>query len=172
MILGAVLAGGRSSRFGTDKARAIWRGVALADHVRARLATVAAATVVCGGAGGGPDILPDAPGPDRGPLAGLASALRFAQANGFDRVILAPCDTPVLDDALLAALATARGDAFLAAVPVIGTWRARHAARLADHLAHAEDRSMRRWAALAGAAALDLPAPPNINRPADLAALG
>lgn len=168
MILGAVLAGGRSSRFGSDKARALWRGVPLVEHVRARLATVARTVVVCGGHGA---IVADRPAPGLGPLGGLAGALHHAAAHGFTRVIVAPCDAPLLDDRLLAALANVQGDALLAAVPVVGSWRALYADRLERHLAGGGDRSMRAWATLVGATPLDLPAPPNINRRADLDAL-
>ena len=61
MILGAILGGGRSSRFGSDKAEALWRGVRLIDHVHARLATVAAEIVVCGWQGAGFRAVADRP---------------------------------------------------------------------------------------------------------------
>ena len=51
MILGAVLVGGRSSRFGSDKAQARWNGRALRDHAAAAIAGHVDAVVAVGGAG-------------------------------------------------------------------------------------------------------------------------
>ncbi|MET0361787.1 MAG: molybdenum cofactor guanylyltransferase [Sphingobium sp.] len=171
MILGVILAGGRSDRFGSDKARALWRGISLIDHVRDRLATVTRRVIVCGGAFEGYEVIADPTGPALGPLGGLASALDYAYALGFERIVTAPCDTPVLDDILLAALVSAETDAFLGEMPVIGSWRTSLHSRLASHLANEGNRSMRRWIDAIDAVAIDLPAPPNINRRSDLDAL-
>lgn len=170
MILGAVLAGGRSSRFGSDKALAMWRGRPLIAHVVARLATVTDAVIVCGRDHAGFVSVPDRPMAGLGPLGGLNAALHHAAATGFARVLTASCDTPVLDDALLAALA-ASDDACLGGLPVIGIWRSGHAAALDSHLAEANSRSVRGFATRIGAKLLDLPAPPNVNRPEDMATL-
>jgi molybdopterin-guanine dinucleotide biosynthesis protein A len=172
MILGAVLAGGRSTRFGSDKARALWNGRPLIDHVLDRLAMVASTVIVCGRRLPGATSIADRPASDLGPLGGLNAALHFAAANGFECVISAPCDAPLLDDALLSLLRSAGDNVFLAAMPVIGCWRSDGAAALDHHLRTSNDRSMRRWAALIGGVALGHPAPPNINYPADLDMLG
>jgi molybdopterin-guanine dinucleotide biosynthesis protein A len=172
MILGVVLAGGQSSRFGSDKAQELWQGVPLIDHVRRRLACVSTKVLVSGRHSEDQSHLLDRPGPGLGPLGGLAAALHHAAAHGFERVISAPCDTPLLEDELLRALASVDGDAYLAGMPVIGSWRACHSARLDAHLLQSGSRSVRNWAEVIGAHALDLPAPPNINRPSDLKALG
>lgn len=171
MILGAVLAGGRSTRFGSDKAQALWNGMPLIDHVIDRLATVTAAVIVCGRQHAGVPSFADRPASDLGPLGGLNAALHFAAANGFAFVISVPCDAPLLDDALLTLLRSVGGNAFLAEMPVIGCWRSDGAASLDRHLRTSNDRSMRGWAALSGAAPLSHPAPPNINHPTDLDAL-
>lgn len=47
-ILGAVIAGGRSSRFGSDKAKAMVGGISMLDHVIERLAAQTGAMVICG----------------------------------------------------------------------------------------------------------------------------
>jgi len=171
MILGAVLAGGRSSRFGSDKAEALWGERSLLDHVVARLASVCAAVIICGRHTDDILSIPDRPTPDLGPLGGLDAALHHAAAAGYERVVVAPCDTPLLDDDLLAALTSATGDVFLATMPVIGSWRSVHADLLDTHLRSTANRSMRGWAEAIGATPLHFPAPPNINRPADLARL-
>jgi molybdopterin-guanine dinucleotide biosynthesis protein A len=172
MILGGVLAGGRSTRFGSDKAQALWNGVPLIDHVVERLAMAASAVIVCGRRHEGATSISDRPTSGLGPLGGLNAALHFAAGNGFDLVISAPCDTPLLDDALLSVLCSVGGNAFLTEMPVIGCWRSDGAALLDRHLLATSDRSMRSWAKLVGASPLNHPAPPNINRPADLEALG
>ncbi|MDO6416722.1 molybdenum cofactor guanylyltransferase [Sphingomonas sp. BIUV-7] len=168
MILGAVLAGGRSSRFGTDKALALWRGRPLIEHVVAALQSVSQTIVICGRAHGSAAAIPDRPMPDLGPLGGLNAALHHARAHGFDRVVTAPCDTPLLDEGLLDLILSSAGDAWLADMPVIGIWRSEHAAALDAHLQGGGDRSMRRWARLIDARPLAYAAPFNINRPADL----
>ena len=171
MILGAVLAGGRSRRFGSDKALAPWRGRPLIDHVIERLGTVCRQVIVCGREHGGIVAIPDRPVPDLGPLAGLNAALHFAVEHGFARVLSAPCDAPLLSDALLAALCAGDDSAFLAAQPVIGCWRADLAPLLDRHVREDQRRSMRGWVGLAGARGIDLPGPLNVNRPEDLEAL-
>ena len=168
MILGAVLAGGLSSRFGSDKALALWQGRPLLEHVVERLGTVCAQVIVCGRADAEGLTIPDRPRAGLGPLGGLAAALHHAETNGFDRVLAAPCDAPQLSDELLAALASASQSAFVRDMPVIGRWSSADAARLENYLAKETDRSMRAWAQAIGATALHLPPPLNINRPADL----
>jgi molybdopterin-guanine dinucleotide biosynthesis protein A len=48
-ILGVVLAGGLSTRFGSDKAQALWRGRSLLDHALDALAPIARALRSAGG---------------------------------------------------------------------------------------------------------------------------
>ena len=87
-----VLAGGRSSRFGSDKALAQVNGKPLVQHVADALAQVGDLTVVVDRAGrlAGvdlPAIVDD--GSQRGPLTGLAAAMAHA---GTGWLVLAPCD--------------------------------------------------------------------------------
>ena len=171
MILGAVLAGGRSTRFGSDKAEAIWRGRPLLDHVWDRLGSACAKVIVVGRGHADHEAIPDRPTSDLGPLGGLNAALHFALANGFDRVLSAPCDAPSLSEALLARLAAAPGNVYLADMPVIGCWKADTGPLLDAHLRGSQGRSVRRWAERVDALALDLSAPVNINRLVDLDAL-
>lgn len=168
MTIGAILAGGQARRFGSDKALAEWRGKALIDHVAATLAPHVDAIVICGRDHPGAASIPDRPYADLGPLGGINAALHHARAHGHAFVLSLPCDTPLIDEALLAALGDAGGSAFLAAMPVIGLWESRHAAALDDMLAGTGSRSIRRWAASIGAAPLELGRPLNINRPEDL----
>lgn len=172
--LGAVLAGGRSSRFGRDKALAQWRGTALIDHVVAALAGEVDAVAICGRHHRGLPALGDRPASDLGPLAAINAALHHGAEHGFDRVLTVPCDVPAIAPGLLRLLLDRRDAAVVAAMPVIGIWPVALADALDAHLARGGDRSIRGWAAAAGAASLDLPPgwrPRNINQASDLAAL-
>jgi molybdopterin-guanine dinucleotide biosynthesis protein A len=170
-ILGAVLAGGRASRFGSDKALARLGDATLLDHALASLAPYCAALVVCGRDAAPVPTVPDLPAPDLGPLGGLAGALAYAEAHGFDAVLTTACDTPALPSALLAALLES-GGGYAAEAPTVGLWPARFARPLVAHLAGDGDRSIRRWAASVGIAAICRGiAVPNANTPDDLARL-
>ena len=97
-VLGAILAGGQARRFGSDKALALLAGRALIDHVAAALGPQVEALVVCGREHQGSTSVPDRPAAGLGPLGGLAGALHYAREHGYDAVVSAPCDTPLLPD--------------------------------------------------------------------------
>lgn len=172
MILGAVLAGGRSRRFGSDKARALLGGRTLIDRVVAGLRPQVEALVICGRDHDGATGIADRPAADLGPLGGLNAALHHAAAHGFDAVVTAPCDTPFLPADLVARLRTTGTVAYAAAIPVIGFWPVGLAGQLDRHLATASDRSIRRWAVSIGAVAVEIDPLANVNTATDLAALG
>ncbi|WP_088183390.1 molybdenum cofactor guanylyltransferase [Sphingobium sp. Z007] len=168
-ILGAVLAGGRSSRFGSDKALArLADGRTLIDHARSGLAPHVAAIVVCGRAGG----LPDRPAPDLGPLGGLNAALHHARSHGFVGVLTTGCDMPFYPAALPAALIGDR-PAVLLGQQLLGWWPAIMASELDAHLAEENSRSIYGWIERVNARVVEMPdlVLPNINRPEDLAGL-
>lgn len=171
-VLGAVLAGGRSSRFGSDKAAALIDGRPMLDWVIDALAPQVDEILVCGREMADRGWVSDHPAPDLGPLGGLNAALRFAAANGFDAVLSVPCDTPRLPADLRDQLGEPGDGVVVRDLPVIGLWPSRLAASLDDFIAGGGSRAMGAWAAHAGArrAALsNLPA--NVNRPEDLARL-
>lgn len=88
--------GGRSSRFGTDKALAPVGGVAMGLRVANAMRDAGADPVVAvGGTAGAGLGLPTVEDrhPGEGPLGGLASILRWANAG---LVVAAPCDLPLL----------------------------------------------------------------------------
>lgn len=168
MILGAVLAGGESRRFGSDKAAALLDGRPLIDHALAALELHCDALVVVGREWPGVAGVPDRPGPGLGPLGGLNAALHHGAGMGADAVLTLGCDTPAVPHALLAMLAK-RGDAaFVGGLPIIGIWPVRHAALLDHFVATDPRRSMRGWAAACGAVSVDAPPLANINTPGDL----
>lgn len=167
-LLGAVLAGGASTRFGSDKAIAELDGRPLIEHAIAALGRECEAVIVCGRNWG--DWVPDRPRSGLGPLGGIAAALHTAAERGFDAVLSCGCDTPLLPDGLGARLAAAGPAAFVAELPVIGFWPAGHGPLLDAFLAESDDRSVRAWARVAGAVPLALGGRiANVNRREDLA---
>lgn len=171
-VLGAVLAGGRSSRFGSDKALALLGGISLLDHAVASLAPFCAQVVVCGrGAPQHPSVA-DRPAPDMGPLGGLNGALHKAWAEGFDGVLVTGCDMPRFPPALAQALIGPQA-AVLDGQPLAAWWPAGLAPLLDTHLAQTDHYSLRGWMERVGPRVVHMPDLdlPNINRPHDLAAL-
>ncbi len=168
-VLGAVLAGGRSSRFGSDKAAALIDGRTMLDLVIEALTPQVDDILICGREIPGRTCAADRPSPELGPLGGLNAALRYAAANGFDAVLSVPCDTPRLPDDLRDQFGEP-GDGVVAdGLPVIGLWPARLHAALDDFLARGGSRALGAWAAEAAARRVvlrDLPA--NVNTTADL----
>src|SRR4029077_5743337 len=81
-VLGVIIAGGRSSRFGSDKALATIDAESMLDRIRRKLSQQVDDVVVVGRGG-----VPDQPAPDLGPLGGLAGGLVFAQAQGYENVL-------------------------------------------------------------------------------------
>ncbi|GGE00968.1 hypothetical protein GCM10011529_04050 [Polymorphobacter glacialis] len=167
-LLGAVLAGGKSSRFGSDKALARHQGVALIDHVINALAREAGAVVVVGRDYPNMTGIPDWPNPGLGPLGGLCAALRHAAATGYNHVLTAGCDLPNLPPDLARSLSPA--PAYALGQPTIGLWPTTLASALGDHIL-AGNRSVHGWAEACYAHAIDLGKLANINTAADLAAL-
>lgn len=161
--LGAVLAGGRSSRFGSDKALAVLDGQALLDHAPGALRPHCDALVLIGREGG----IADWPRPDMGPLGGIAGALGHAAREGFDQLLTAPVDCVRLPPGLRALLEPA--PAFLDTQPVIGLWPVGTIDALQAILTDGRDLAVRAYARRIGARAVQSDfAPPNINSRADL----
>lgn len=165
-VLGAVLAGGASSRFGSDKAMADFRGKPLIEHVITRLRPQVSDLVVVGRDHLGEASIPDRPGPGLGPLGGLAAALHHAAAGGYDAVLTSGCDLPELPLDLREALGA--GPAFVLGQPLLALWPAALAGVLDLHLTRSPDRSLRGWVALTEARGVDLGPIRNVNRPGDL----
>ncbi len=101
-ILGCILAGGRSSRFGRDKARALLHGRPLLLHAAEWLRPVCRLVLAAADSPGKyqdlqiETLVDDQPG--QGPLAGLEAALQQAKSRLGEQawVLLVPCDTPGL----------------------------------------------------------------------------
>jgi molybdenum cofactor guanylyltransferase len=115
-VVGVVIAGGRSVRFGGEKAVAVLGGSPLlmwavkrlqrtcsTVAVNARPNTEAAALAQAEGL----PVLHDAPGDAAGPLAGVKAGLSWAHALGARAVAVSPCDVPLLPDDLFTRLINA-----------------------------------------------------------------
>lgn len=162
-ILGAVLAGGKSSRFGADKAVATLNGTRLIDLTHAALVARCDDVVVIGRADG----IPDWPAPDLGPLGGIAAALRHGQMTGHHLVLTCGVDSVGLPDDLIQQLSPA--PAYVVSQPVIGLWPVEALSRLTERLASPGSHSMRAFADDIGARPVQLTcAPSNINTRDDL----
>ena len=166
-ILGAILAGGKARRFGSDKAHALYGGERLIDRVANALNAQCDALIMCGREETGFACIPDLPGPDMGPLGGLNAALHHGRDYGFDMVLAAPCDIPNLPHDLASQLA-GEGAALVSGQPVVGMWPS----ALADELARfmqGDRLAVMAFADLVGARRVELDQPlGNVNRPEDL----
>lgn len=168
-VLGVVLAGGQSRRFGSDKALAVVDGHTLLDRAVLMLGRQCDVLVVAGRDAAPIAVVADHPRAGLGPLGGLCGALRYGEEHGFDAVLSIPVDAFDLPADLLAELLPA--PAYVHDAPVIGVWPV--AARQALDALLAEDttHSMRAFAARIGARSVRLSRmPANVNTPADLAA--
>ncbi|KGM52296.1 hypothetical protein N792_04070 [Lysobacter concretionis Ko07 = DSM 16239] len=97
---GVVLAGGRSSRMGRDKALLDWHGRPLLEHMQALLREAGAARVIVSGPYGGLAVPDRAPG--KGPMGGIAS-IAATLPDGV--LVLVPVDMPRLTPTMLSTLA-------------------------------------------------------------------
>jgi molybdopterin-guanine dinucleotide biosynthesis protein A len=169
-VLGAVLAGGRSSRFGSDKALARYQGMPLIEHAVAGLAPQSDMVVIVGRTNAGMTSVPDWPQPDQGPLGGLAGAFDYAARNGFTLVLTCGVDSVGVPADLRALLDPA--PAYAESQPVLGLWPAEAVGALKELLLGTGKHSMLAFAETIGARPVKLPSEPaNINTPDDLARL-
>lgn len=132
---GVVLAGGRSSRMGRDKALIEVDGRMLLDRALDKLDAHCIELLVIGEpekyGHAGPCVIADE-WPGKGPLGGIATAMRYASN---DRLLVIACDMPALNERLFDVLKALLGPAADAVVP-------RHEGRI-EPLAAAYHRSAR-----------------------------
>jgi molybdenum cofactor guanylyltransferase len=109
IVVGLVLAGGRSVRFGGEKAVALLDGRPLFEWAVQRLRTVCAHVAVNVRAGteveaaakaAGLPLLYDEIGDAPGPLAGVKVGLIWAKDQGARALAVSPCDAPLLPNDL------------------------------------------------------------------------
>ncbi len=167
-VLGAVLAGGQSRRFGGDKALAELGGRTLLDRAVATLTRQCAGVVVAGRTTAPAAVVADRPAAGMGPLGGLNGALHHGAERGFDAVLSIPVDGFDLPSDLIGELSPA--PAYALDAPVIGLWPVSTRGALDAMLAEDTRHSLRAFAERIGARGVRLSrVPVNINTPADLA---
>lgn len=104
-VLGVILVGGASRRYGQDKALAQLNGIPMAQRVAAKVAGQVSALAASGAERPGFDlaVIPDDV-PHGGPLPALLSILTWAQERKFTLVATFSCDTPFLPSDLVMGL--------------------------------------------------------------------
>jgi molybdenum cofactor guanylyltransferase len=166
-LLGAILAGGQSRRFGSDKAVAMLDGKALLDHVAHALRPQVGALIVAGRDWPGLDSVSDVPEAGLGPLGGLCGALTFACDHGFDAVLSSGCDLIGIPSDLAQLLG--EGPAIMDDQPLLGLWPIALTEPLRIWLKEPKNRSVYRFADHIDARRVVLDAPiRNANRLEDL----
>jgi molybdenum cofactor guanylyltransferase len=170
-VLGAVLAGGASRRFGGDKAPFEIEGTALIDHCIWSLQKQCDMIVICGRMWRDWPTVADRPAGGAGPLAGLNAALHYANAGGYGAVMTAPVDVYPLPSNFAVLL---RGEhaAVFADQHLIGWWPVTLADQL-DRFLTDGGRAVHRWIDHVGARRVaDPPGLTNINHREDVPRLG
>lgn len=186
-VVGVVLAGGRSSRMGTEKSLLPLAGVPLGERATASLRAQVETVVIS--ANGDPErfrrcavpVIPDIV-PDCGPIGGLLAGLLWARSAGLRFVLTVACDTPFFPTDLASRLAQSiEHDPSRTAVARSESQEhytfALHPTAGADDLqawlSRADDRSLRGWLTGRRPVSVDFEGTPapffNINAPMDLA---
>lgn len=165
--MGVVLAGGQSTRFGSDKALAELDGRTLIARAVDALSGWCEMVVIAGRESGPAPCIPDWPHAGMGPLGGIASGLRHAQDLDYASILTCGVDSVALPEDLLAILSPA--PAYLETQPVIGHWNVETAGAVEAILQSEGRHSMLAFAKSVGARAIRASSTPaNINTPADL----
>ena len=184
-ICAIIVAGGRSSRMGREKALALVHGRTLVERVIDALsAQVDAVAINANGdvARFAMTTLPvfgDLRNDIGTPLAGLHAALTHAVQHGFDAVLTTPSDAPFLPHDLVARLAAAGQPAAIAASGgrehyLTGLWSSNLLGDLEKALSQACTPRMQDWARHCHAAVVKWPITSydpffNVNTPGELA---
>lgn len=187
MVLGLILAGGRSTRFGGEKAVARLAGMPLLAHAHRRLAAhcriigVNAPRVSGAGRlaiGLGAPLVRDPPHAPHVPLTGIAAGLVWAQRENEALLVTLPCDMPLLPPDVaprLIAAAEGRAAAFARAGdehhPLCSVWRVTMLDAVFSALAMETPPPVRTILEEAEAAEVEFDDPAaflNISTPADL----
>jgi len=188
-VVGVVIAGGRSVRFGGEKAVALLAGSPLLIWATRRLQRNCAAVAINARPGTEAQelarterlpILYDAPGDAAGPLAGVRAGLTWAAGLGAGALAVSPCDAPLLPEDLFTRLIAAAGRGAAMAEtsdgrqPLCAVWPVSAMDKVAEALAGGAHPPT--WRVLESIGAMhvrfpDAAAFANLNTRADLAAI-
>lgn len=188
-IAGLLIAGGRSTRFGAEKALALFDGAPMMDRAISLFAGLPRLAVSARPGSGaeararrlGIDVVYDDPMLPSGPLAGVLSGLAWAKHHGFEFLATAPCDAPCLPANMVAQLANGIGAARAAFAitpasqhPLCALWSVGLHDMLSERLCLGEHPAVRGFLADIGAQRVgfdEAPAFANANTPDALATL-
>ena len=188
-VVGIVIAGGRSTRFGGEKAVAglgdkpllMWAAQRLQRScevvaVNARPGTEAESLARAEGL----PLIYDAQGDATGPLSGVKAGLIWARERGARAIAVSPCDVPLLPEDLFARLIAAAGTGAAMAEtseghqPLCAVWPVSALGKLTEALADGAHPATWRMLESVGAVRVrfeDRAAFANLNTQADLAAI-
>lgn len=183
-IAGVIIAGGRSTRMGAEKALAMVAGKPILQHIVERIAPqVDALALNANGdssrfASIGVPVIADLRGDIGTPLAGLHAGLHWASSQGFDAMLSLPSDCPFLprdltarlDAGTLPAIASSGGERHV----LTGLWPSSLLAALDTALGDGGMFRVKDWAALVKARSVEWTVEPfdpflNVNTPEELA---
>jgi molybdenum cofactor guanylyltransferase len=188
-IIGWILAGGRSSRFGSDKALVMWQGKTLLSRAIERLRPQVDEVVINTNSDApeywahGLAVVPDHTNGFEGPLAGVLAGLEWAGEHGASHLATAAVDTPQFPEDFVAFFLKRAGTKVISAQsatglhPTFALWPVAAGPALASWLATGQSRRMtdflRSQSFETALFANEGPLDPffNINTPEDLAAL-
>jgi molybdenum cofactor guanylyltransferase len=182
--VGVILAGGRSSRMGTDKALVQIGGVTLLDRAISRLSPQVDALAINSNVAIADQrlpVLPDATADFDGPLAGILAGLTWARGLGAQHLASVAVDTPFFPLDLVRRMATIETSSIILARsggrnhPVFGLWPIEAVSPLKEFLERGNTRRVMAFLDGYGYESVDFPDEPfdpffNINTPQDLAA--
>ncbi len=188
-VIGCILAGGRSSRFGTDKALVVWKGKTLLAHAIERLRPQVDEVIINTNSDASAymelelPLVTDETDSFDGPLAGVLAGLRWAKASGAAQLVTAAVDTPLFPQDLAAAFLKQAGQKIIAAQsatglhPTFALWPVSIEPALASWLSTGQSRKMTDFLKSQSFETAQFPTADkldpffNINTPEDLAAL-
>ena len=106
-ILGVILAGGKSSRFGSNKSLTNLSNLKLIDHVICKINKYFNEILIVSNDSklimndSKISIIKDCIDGYLGPLVGVLSALKFAKNKNYNWIMTFPCDTPFFDEKII-----------------------------------------------------------------------
>jgi molybdopterin-guanine dinucleotide biosynthesis protein A len=184
-LVAIIVAGGRSSRMGREKALEEINGQSILARIISRLQPQADLVVINGRDGHdrfsmtGCRFLADSLRTVQSPIAGLHAALQFAHQEGFDFALTVPCDTPFLPHDLVSRLAASGSEAAIAASAgqshfLTGLWSSQLYIKLEEFLSGRQIFRLQDWVAYCEAVVVDWRLEDhdpffNVNTPEDLA---
>lgn len=184
-ICAVIIAGGRSSRMGREKAFESIRGRTIIGRVMERVRPQVE-TVILNANGDATrfgelalPVINDLRSEIGTPLAGVHAALNYAQERGYGAVLTVPSDTPFLPAALVRRLRDAAAAAAIAASGgqqhyLTGLWSSGLLGSIERALSEQRTPRLQDWAQMCDAAVVDWPVVPydpffNVNTPDELA---